>query len=149
MYWYFRVLKKYAVFTGRARRKEYWMFTLIHLLISFVLTLLWVALSRGEPLPDPNSFMSHIVEVYAWITFLPAWTVQVRRLHDVGQSGWWAFAPFMYTILTFFDFSPEMIGLELMLLIGLFFSVILLVFSVQDSQFGENRYGTTPKGDEL
>jgi uncharacterized membrane protein YhaH (DUF805 family) len=79
MNWYLEVLKKYAVFSGRAHRTEYWMFSLINFLIAFGLGFLEGALG-GEGV---------LSIVYALAVFLPSLAVLVRRLHDTGRSGWW------------------------------------------------------------
>ncbi|GLF99404.1 hypothetical protein SYYSPA8_33925 [Streptomyces yaizuensis] len=80
MNWYLTVLKKYATFSGRARRKEYWMFTLFHIVALIALTIVDLILW------SPNSFLFFL---YAIATFLPSLAVTVRRLHDTGRSGWW------------------------------------------------------------
>ena len=74
MNWYVEVLKKYAVFEGRARRKEYWMFALFNFIISAVLAML----SFGT-----------LEAIYGLAVFVPSMAVSVRRLHDVNRSGWW------------------------------------------------------------
>ncbi|MGA4838368.1 DUF805 domain-containing protein [Streptomyces sp. G45] len=79
MHWYGDVLKKYAVFEGRARRAEYWMFTLISLVISVALMFADMALGLGFALEA----------VYAVAVLLPGLAVGVRRLHDTGRGGWW------------------------------------------------------------
>ncbi|MFJ5864057.1 DUF805 domain-containing protein [Streptomyces parvus] len=78
MNWYLAVLKNYAGFSGRARRKEYWMFTLINFVISLVLTIIGNAIGV--------EFISYI---YSVAVIIPALAVAVRRLHDTGRSGWW------------------------------------------------------------
>ncbi|GGP39728.1 MULTISPECIES: DUF805 domain-containing protein [Streptomyces] len=78
MNWYLAVLKNYAGFSGRARRKEYWMFTLINFVISLVLTIIGSAIGA--------EFISYI---YTVAVIIPALAVGVRRLHDTGRSGWW------------------------------------------------------------
>ncbi|MCZ4096835.1 DUF805 domain-containing protein [Streptomyces sp. SID13666] len=78
MHYYLDVLKKYAVFGGRARCREYWMFTLFHSIIIAALMILDWAI--GSP---------WLVLVYIVPTFLPALGVTVRRLHDSGRRGWW------------------------------------------------------------
>ncbi|WP_328946547.1 DUF805 domain-containing protein [Streptomyces sp. NBC_00250] len=78
MNWYLEVLKKYVVFTGRARRKEFWMFELINLIISIVLAVV-----------DMSLDMQLLGTIYALAVFLPSLAVTVRRLHDTGRSGWW------------------------------------------------------------
>ncbi|MEU3462807.1 DUF805 domain-containing protein [Streptomyces sp. NPDC006733] len=75
------MLKKYAVFSGRARCREYWQFTLIHLLLlTAFITLDAVVGSR------PWIALAYLVP-----TFLPSLGVTVRRLHDTGRRGWWVF----------------------------------------------------------
>ncbi|WP_424210973.1 DUF805 domain-containing protein [Streptomyces sp. BI20] len=76
---YLDVLKKYAVFSGRARRQEYWIFFLVNLGISIVLAIIDYALGTG----------SIIGGLYSLAVLLPGLGVAVRRLHDTGKSGWW------------------------------------------------------------
>ncbi|MFJ1798815.1 DUF805 domain-containing protein [Streptomyces sp. NPDC098077] len=78
MDWYLAVLKNYAGFSGRARRKEYWMFALISFVISLVLTIIGSLIGVD--------FLSYI---YAVAILVPSLAVAVRRLHDTGRSGWW------------------------------------------------------------
>jgi uncharacterized membrane protein YhaH (DUF805 family) len=79
MEWYLAALKKYADFSGRARRREYWMFILVNLVISCVLAGL--------------GYVSNAFSVLSWIytlgVFIPSFAVAARRLHDTGRSGWW------------------------------------------------------------
>ncbi|MER7901141.1 DUF805 domain-containing protein [Streptomyces sp. NPDC096046] len=78
MHWYVDVLKKYAVFSGRARRQEYWMFTLFSVIISVVLAIIDAVIG------------SNILGlIYSLAVLLPSLGVAVRRLHDTGRSGWW------------------------------------------------------------
>lgn len=79
MNWYLEVLKKYAVFEGRARRMEYWMFVLVNLIISIVLAIIEFVL--GSP--------GVIGWLYALAVLIPGIAVSVRRLHDTDRSGWW------------------------------------------------------------
>jgi uncharacterized membrane protein YhaH (DUF805 family) len=119
MKWYFQVLRKYAVFAGRARRKEYWMFGLIHGVI--LLALGYPHFLTGTI--DPDSHLGQIEMLYAFATFIPLAAVSVRRLHDIGLSGWWF----------------------LMCFVPLANLVFFLSFMTRDSQPSENRYGPTPK----
>jgi uncharacterized membrane protein YhaH (DUF805 family) len=78
MEWYLKVLRQYVDFAGRARRKEYWMFTLVNVIIALVLAIL------------DNVFTTGILGlVYSLAVLLPSLAVGVRRLHDTGRSGWW------------------------------------------------------------
>lgn len=79
MDWYLTVLKNYAVFSGRARRKEYWMFFLINFLITFAISYIEVILRHP-------GLMSGL---YSLAVLIPSLAVAVRRLHDTGRSGWW------------------------------------------------------------
>lgn len=85
MNYYIEVLKKYAVFSGRARRKEYWMFVLWNFIIGFIIGLL-------------STFIEALLLLY-WLYLLailiPSVAVAVRRLHDTNHSGWWWFIGFI------------------------------------------------------
>ena len=78
MNYYMDVLKKYADFGGRARRTEYWMFTLINVIVALVIA--FVSAKIG---------MYWLYFVYLVAVLLPSLAVGIRRLHDTGRSGWW------------------------------------------------------------
>ncbi|PCG83487.1 hypothetical protein CIB93_24340 [Streptomyces sp. WZ.A104] len=78
MNWYLAVLKNYAGFSGRARRKEYWMFTLVSFVISLVLSILGSVIGTDI-----------LYYLYAVAVLVPTLAVAVRRLHDTSRSGWW------------------------------------------------------------
>ncbi|GAT82272.1 membrane protein [Streptomyces sp. F-3] len=78
MYWYLEVLKKYAVFSGRARRREYWMFFLVNFIVGLVLAVIGRVLD-----------LEILQYLYSLAVLLPGLGVAVRRLHDTGRSGWW------------------------------------------------------------
>ncbi len=118
MHWYLKVLKKYAVFSGRARRKEYWFFVLFNGIIAFLLALIdAVAGLAGE------SGFGPLGGLYTLAVLIPFIAVSVRRLHDTGCTGWWL-----------------LIGL-----VPLIGAVLLLISLVSDSQQGQNQYGPNPK----
>jgi uncharacterized membrane protein YhaH (DUF805 family) len=77
MNWYLEVLRKYVVFEGRARRKEYWFFVLFNFLIGIVLGI--IDAMAGTPMSP----------LYSLAILLPSIAVAVRRLHDTDRSGWW------------------------------------------------------------
>ncbi|MFF5563887.1 DUF805 domain-containing protein [Streptomyces sp. NPDC012623] len=79
MNWYLDVLKKYAVFSGRARRKEYWMFVLINFVITVALGIIGNVIGADGVLNG----------IYSLAVLIPGLAVAVRRLHDTGRSGWW------------------------------------------------------------
>ena len=81
MNWYLAVLKKYAVFSGRAHREEFWMFVLFNIIIGFACGVIdWVL---GLP--------SILETIYGLGVLIPVIAVSVRRLHDTGRSGFWIF----------------------------------------------------------
>ena len=121
MEWYLMVLKRYAQFSGRSRRKEYWMFTLINMIIS--LAIYAVSFATLSHSTMTSGILVVVFFIYSLLVLVPGLAVAVRRLHDIGKSGW-------------------------MLLIGLIpivGGIILLVWAVSDSQPGDNLYGPNPK----
>lgn len=119
MNWYLEVLKKYAVFNGRARRSEYWYFMLFSSIIGIVLAVIDGV--TGSYSPEVG--LGLLGGIYTLAVFIPSLAVLVRRLHDTQRSGWWL----------------------LIVLIPLIGAIVLLVFMVQDSKPGQNQYGANPK----
>ena len=99
MHWYVDVLKKYAVFSGRARRQEYWMFFLFNLIVTIVLAIIDGAMD------------SNVLGIlYGLATLLRGLGVSVRRLHDTDRSGWWiliALIPLIGTIILIVFLATE------------------------------------------
>lgn len=91
MDWFLLALKKYATFSGRSRRKEYWMFTLFYIIFAIGVAILDAIL--GSP--------GVLGAILALGLFLPSLSVAVRRLHDTGRSGWWFLIAFL-PIIGFF-----------------------------------------------
>ncbi|MCC7124906.1 MAG: DUF805 domain-containing protein [Acidobacteria bacterium] len=118
MSWYLAVLKKYAVFRGRARRKEYWMFFLVHITILIVL-----GFADGSMGTARENGLGTLGALYVIATFLPTIGAGIRRLHDTGRRGWWM----------------------LLTLVPLVGTIILLVLLAQAGQPGDNQYGPDPK----
>jgi len=83
MNWYLKVLNQYMDFNGRARRKEYWMFTLYSAIISILLNILGATLKT-----------TLLSTLYSFAVMIPSLAVGVRRMHDVGKSGWFLIIPF-------------------------------------------------------
>jgi uncharacterized membrane protein YhaH (DUF805 family) len=91
-YWKQVVLERYAQFTGRARRAEYWWFTLASLIIGVVLSMLGAA----------SVIFNIVYFIYALAVLVPSLAVGIRRLHDTDRSGWWlliALVPFVGFII--------------------------------------------------
>lgn len=119
MRWYIKVLKQYADFQGRARRKEYWWFFLVNVLIGFGLGVI----EAGAGIIDPTTGYGPLSGLYTLAILIPGFAVSVRRLHDTGRRGWWLLSGLVPVI------GP----------------LVLLYFFVQDSEAGENDYGPNPK----
>lgn len=120
MDWYLKVLKNYAGFDGRAQRAEYWFFVLFNMIASIICLVLDGLFGTY----DSQTGIGLFYVLYTLGVLIPSFAVAVRRLHDIGKSGWW-------------------ILLGLIPLIG---PIVLLIFFVLDSQPGENRFGPNPKG---
>jgi uncharacterized membrane protein YhaH (DUF805 family) len=120
MSWYIGVLKKYAVFEGRARRKEYWMYQLFNVL---VMLLLYLPSALIAVAADTPALASLLPALYLLGVLLPTIAVAVRRFHDQDKSGWW----------------------YLLALIPSVGGIILLVFMCLDGTPGPNKYGPNPK----
>jgi uncharacterized membrane protein YhaH (DUF805 family) len=118
--WYLQALKKYAVFSGRSRRMEYWYFVLFNILVSIVLGAI-----DGLLLGTRGSYVGAglLSGIYGLAILIPSLAVSVRRLHDIDRSGWW-------------------ILIALVPLIG---TIVLLVFALLEGTPGANRYGPNPK----
>jgi uncharacterized membrane protein YhaH (DUF805 family) len=125
MQWYIDVLKKYAVFDGRARRKEYWMFVLFNVIASIILSILdkILGLDFGSGSSSSSGWLSTI---YSLAVLLPTIGVAIRRMHDTGRSGWW-------------------ILINLIPCIGWIWFIVL---AAQEGNAGDNQYGPDPKAAE-
>lgn len=121
MHWFIEAMtKKYATFEGRARRSEYWYFMLFYFLAVVVLTFIDVFTGMYS---EEYGF-GLLSALFMIATIIPSLAVTVRRLHDTDRSGWWVL-------------------LNLIPIVGV---LIVLVFTVLDSQPGANRFGPNPKG---
>lgn len=118
MNWYIGVLKKYAEFSGRARRTEYWMFVLFNVIVAIVL-----AVVDGVLGTRTETGLGILGSLYSLAVLIPGIAVAVRRMHDTGRSGFFLLIGFV-----------PCVG-----------AIILLVFLIQDSNPGSNQYGPSPK----
>jgi uncharacterized membrane protein YhaH (DUF805 family) len=123
MSWFLLAWQRAADFSGRSRRKEYWYFQLFNAIVMIFIGLFAVAFSdQGKPAMIPFGMMF----AYGLILFVPALSVTIRRLHDIGKSGWWYFIAFI-----------PLIG-----------GIILFVFTLLDSEPYANPWGLDPKASE-
>lgn len=121
MHWYIDVLKKYAVFSGRARRKEFWFFFLISAIISVFLAVIDEFMGWDFEMGGDN--LGFLSTLYYVAVIIPYLAVIIRRLHDTDRSGWWFLIAFI-----------PIVGV-----------IVLLVFLILDGTRGENRFGPDPK----
>jgi uncharacterized membrane protein YhaH (DUF805 family) len=123
MNYYLKVLQNYANFSGRARRSEYWYFALFNLFAIISTAILDRLFGTTFDMGFGPSPYGYITILYYFFIFIPSLAVFVRRLHDVGKSGWF-------------------ILISLIPLIG---AIWLLVLTFTDSDTGDNAYGSNPK----
>lgn len=118
------VFSKYADFSGRATRSEYWYFYLFNFLVGMVYYIaLFAMLGSGSRDSSAVGYLSVMIIIYALVMTIPSLAVSVRRLHDTGHSGWWIF-------------------LNLIPVIG---SIVLFIWFITDSDPDTNEYGDNPK----
>jgi uncharacterized membrane protein YhaH (DUF805 family) len=122
MQWYIDVLKNYATFSGRARRKEYWMFVLFNVIISLILGIIDNII--GTTYGSANSGV--LSSIYSLLVLVPSIAVGVRRMHDTNRSGWWVL-------------------INLVPCIGWIWFIVL---AAQEGTAGDNQYGPDPKAAE-
>jgi uncharacterized membrane protein YhaH (DUF805 family) len=164
MEYMFLPLKRYAEFSGRSRRMEYWMFFLFQFLVGIVFQVVMMMMVGGAAFSgSPSSLVAAggamfvligLYGIFALAMLIPNIAVGVRRLHDTERSGWWLLAPFVPYLLTFLLFGlavggrssvAGMLAMVCMLAtIGL--GITLLVFMFLEGTKGPNKYGPDPKG---
>ena len=123
MNYYFDVLRNYAVFSGRARRKEYWFFTLFNFIAMFIL--IFVDGAIGSAVTAEAGGL--LTTIYMLGVLIPTIAVAVRRLHDTDRTGWW----FLINLIP---------------LIG---PLVFLYFMASASDEGTNRFGPSPLEDDF
>lgn len=123
MQWFLKVVKNYATFSGRARRKEYWMFMLFNILIQIALyipTAIFISIQETVII---GGIFALLYTIYAFAMLIPSLAVIVRRLHDQDKSGWWYFVALI-----------PFIG-------GIWFLVLMCL----EGTSGDNQYGPASK----
>jgi uncharacterized membrane protein YhaH (DUF805 family) len=170
MQWMLLPLKRYAEFSGRSRRMEYWMFQLFMFLVYIAMIVLMMVFGGGALMMggDPSAMAAAggaamiifgLYGLFALAMFIPSLAVSIRRLHDTNRSGWWILAPLAgYVIMLIGTVlaasSPDNPGIGgifamvgLIAVIGL--GITLLVFMFLEGTRGPNKYGPDPKGEAL
>ncbi len=141
MHWMILPFKRYAEFSGRSRRMEYWMFTLLNVLVMGVLFVLVFGTAglgnMADPAADPNAYAALfggaglLVMLYFVAIIIPSIAVTVRRLHDRNMSGWWYLG---------------FVVLSAVPVVGFLASIALFVVLLLPGTVGPNRFGADPKG---
>lgn len=119
MDWFLLALKKYATFSGRSQRAEYWYFFLFYVLIGIGLSFVDYFLGLFDAVTEVGLLSG----AFSLAVLIPSIAVAVRRLHDISRTGWWLLIGFIPVVGT----------------------IVLLVFLVLDSTPGDNAYGPNPK----
>lgn len=144
MEWMILPFKRYAEFSGRSRRMEYWMFALLNVIIVTVLMFLTLGAGGMAGLADPAAIgvgvgamfggLGILLLIYVLAVLIPSIAVTVRRLHDREMSGWWYLGAVIGSMIPF---------------VGFLVSIAFLVLMALPGTPGPNRYGPDPKGGEI
>jgi uncharacterized membrane protein YhaH (DUF805 family) len=148
MNWYLLALKKYAIFSGRSRRQEYWMFFLFNIIFSIILALLDEVLGLKLKSGGINN-TGVLGGIYSLATFLPGLAAAVRRLHDTNRSGLFLLLPIVPYILIFLGAALGGASNILIIIGGLSvvgLGILMIVWLATEGTSGENQYGPDPKG---
>ena len=143
MKWMLMPLRRYAEFSGRSRRKEYWMYILFLIIVAIVIAIVEALLGLNNMMGDNGP----ISAIFSLATLIPSLAVAVRRLHDTERSGWWILLPVL-------PYAIVIVGIVTMsnaaMAVGGFAAfasvVTLLVFMCLEGTNGPNRFGPNPKG---
>ena len=156
-YGYVSAMRKYATFSGRSPRREYWLFLLVYVILAIVASGIdQFVLGFGAEQTGPASGVVTLAHL------LPSLAVTVRRLHDIGRTGWWVALPFAIFAgvgvlgaagMEFLGdgtgpgaFGAFGIVFVIATLVAFVLSIVLLVFTLLRSEDGPNRYGPHPYG---
>jgi uncharacterized membrane protein YhaH (DUF805 family) len=141
--------KKYAVFDGRARRKEFWGWIFFNAAI--FLPILFASYFL-DAVTESDIFLNFTLCAYMFASAVPHTAIAVRRLHDTGLSGWnvlFFLIPFtVYTIDILINTisDEEFSALDTVEDIGDLFMIVFIVFCCLNSKLGVNKFGPNPKG---
>lgn len=171
MHWMFLPLKRYAEFSGRSRRKEYWMFFLGVFLLYLALIIAAVVFLGGALFSAfagagggdsgaagagamgamlGGGIVGILILLTVLLLFIPSIAVGIRRLHDIDRTGWWLMLGYGPSILgTIFE-NTQSTSLALIFnSVSMIGFIVILVFSVMPGTRGPNRFGPDPKGENL
>lgn len=172
MNWMLMPLRRYAEFSGRSRRMEFWMWKLFTFLIAMAFWVVMMAVGGAAMMSagnDPQAMMAvggtvvvvmGIYCLFALAIFIPDLAVTVRRLHDTDRSGWWILAPLVpYAVAIMASVAGAASGGKdgaavivivalVCMLVALGLGITLLVFMFLEGTRGPNRFGPDPKQPE-
>ncbi len=150
--------KNCSVYSGRARRTEYWKFVLFEIELFFVIGAFRIG-AKGSAI---HQLYEAITQILGTVFFFPRLSLKWRRLHDINKSGFWALFDLLLSYGTVFvlfsewlyDFvavtNPDDYGLPMLILIVVFviWQILFFIWMVKSGQEGPNKYGTDPKARE-
>jgi uncharacterized membrane protein YhaH (DUF805 family) len=158
--WAKRPLEKYADFSGRAPRSEYWWYALALFIANIVLSIIEGIVGIHHMI---LGLYGPLTSLLFLATIVPSLAVGARRLHDTNRTGWWLLMPIVPYVLAFVLGGAAMMGgaaaaggagalaglgvAAVFLLLGAICAIVLLVFFVLPGTPGENRYGPNPLGE--
>lgn len=137
--------KKYAVFKGRASRSEFWYFFLFNTIVSLVTTLVFLLLIFLLGKEKWMILPSFLLMIYSFVIILPSSAVYVRRLHDVGVSGWWYL---VYVVLSVLGGVCQICNISIasvLMFITISMGIFMFIFTLMKGGKGENKYGPMPE----
>lgn len=153
--WALTPLQKYAQFSGRAPRAEYWWFYLFAIIAYIVIAMIDSII--GLSLVGPYGILTGLL----WLSLIiPTISVGVRRLHDTNRTGWWILAPIIPYVIGIAMMGPAIMdptgagmaaagGAMIFILIGAVLAIVLFVFTVLPGTKGPNNYGPDPYGADV
>jgi uncharacterized membrane protein YhaH (DUF805 family) len=119
MTWALMPLQKYAVFSGRSRRKEFWMFVLFTFIVEIVLAIIDAIIGTYNTAIG----IGLLSGLFYLAILVPSIALNTRRLHDIGKSGWF----------------------QLLFIIPIVGFILWIIWMVRDGDDGVNQYGPSPK----
>lgn len=165
MEWMILPLKRYAQFSGRSPRREYWMFVLFNIIVSIVLSIVDSVLGLGGHTSSYSSATGTgfaagagtsggiLSGIWSLAILIPSIAVGVRRLHDIDRSGWWIVAPFGLIVIAIMSRLAALGAMPMMapglvftalFLVGGIMAIVLLVWACLHGTRGPNRFGPDP-----
>ncbi|MDR1197736.1 MAG: DUF805 domain-containing protein [Prevotellaceae bacterium] len=146
MEYYFKALRHYADFSGRASRKEYWMFFLFYAVSVFAVALVGVLIGTTINKYVPQAYATLLLMMYIFAVTVPFLAISVRRLHDSGKSGWWMLLALFQVLNSIVRNMRDVEnGLKIFVaILAIAAGICILIFMLLPGIKGKNRYGANP-----